>query len=564
MNVLRNLALATLLLLFLLTATALANPSAIKLSPDEEEWFRNHPVITLGTVPAWDPISIRDEMGELSGIAGEYRKIIEKSLPIKLELAPEDTWPQTLDNARNRKVDIVMLLGRTPARDSYLAFTEILVELPYVIVTRVDAEPVKDLSSLFGQRVAVREGFVSHEWLSTDHPEIVLIHKRDSISALRSVAVGEVTAFVGSLPDAIHAIHDGGITHLKVAANTGFSNKVRIGVRSDWPELVPILNKVITQITPAEHRAIWDRWISLPPLGVDPRIIYWAVTLFVVFTITILAYHNIRLRRAYAEVDQKVKERTQELEELDRALLRNLDRLSDANKELESFSYSVSHDLRTPLRAIDGFSSRLALEYADVLDAEGRRLLGVVIKSSRKMGNLIDDLLKFSRLGRKETSIALIDMEATARSVFSELTDGAREKQPEFVVNPMPPAMADPVLIKQVLVNYLGNAIKFTQYAEAPRIEAGGYKDGDENIYFVRDNGAGFDMKYAGKLFGVFQRLHTEDQFTGTGIGLAIIHRVISRFGGRVWAEGETGKGAVFFFTLPVGRSRENEAGNGK
>jgi two-component system sensor kinase len=525
--------------------------------------LNNHPVISLGNVPDWDPICIRDKNGELSGMAGDYKRIIEKTLPITLKLAPEAPWPQTLDSARSRKIDAVMLLGRTPARDSYLAFTDILIDLPYVIVTRVGAEPVRNISDLAGKRVSIRESLVSHEWLAAEHPEIPLAIKTSNVSALRAVAMGEVTAFVGSLPDALHIISQGGISHLKVAADAGFTNHLRIGVRSDWPELVSILNKALAGVTPAEHRAIWDRWIHEPPRGVDPRILYGLAGLFIASTIAILSFHNIRLRKAYAQVDQKVRERTLELEKLDEELKLNLQRLSAANKELEGFSYSVSHDLRVPLRAIDGFSRRLVEEYSGVLDSEGKRLLGVVIKAARKMDTLIDDLLIFSMVGRKEISVSTIDMEYLARAAFEELTAGSGKNPPEFMVNPMPQAKADPSLIKQVALNYLGNAIKFSESGATPRIEMGGRSAGRENIYYVKDNGAGFDMKYAGKLFGVFQRLHTEAQFPGTGVGLAIAQRIVSRFGGRVWAEGETGKGAAFYFTLPFADSPDSASEEG-
>lgn len=225
--------------------------------------------------------------------------------------------------------------------------------------------------------------------------------------------------------------------------------------------------------------------------------------------------------------------------------------LSASNKELEGFSYSVSHDLRVPLRAIDGFSSRLVEDYSGKLDDEGKRLLGVVIKSARKMGKLIDDLLNFSRVGRKEMALAAVDMERLARAVFEELASGLENTPPEFIINPMPPAAADPSLIRHVLVNLIGNAVKFTGRKEGGAIEVGGTDGEKENTYYVKDNGAGFEMKYVDKLFGVFQRLHTEEEFQGTGIGLAIVKRIVARHGGRVWAEGEAGKGAAFYFTLP-------------
>ena len=225
--------------------------------------------------------------------------------------------------------------------------------------------------------------------------------------------------------------------------------------------------------------------------------------------------------------------------------------LEATNKELESFSYSVSHDLRSPLRAIDGFSRILGEDYAGKLDDEGRRLLGVICDNSRKMGQLIDDLLEFSRLGRQPITAREIDMTALVRGVLQELGVDGPERKPLVMLDTLPRGWGDPALIKQALTNLISNAIKFSSKRPQPRIEISGRNDGDETIYEVRDNGAGFDMQYYDKLFGVFQRLHSAEEFGGTGVGLAIVQRVVTRHGGRVWADGKEGEGAAFYFTLP-------------
>jgi light-regulated signal transduction histidine kinase (bacteriophytochrome) len=222
--------------------------------------------------------------------------------------------------------------------------------------------------------------------------------------------------------------------------------------------------------------------------------------------------------------------------------------LEAVNRELESFSYSVSHDLRAPLRAIDGYARMLGEDYASRLDAEAQRLVGVVRSSARRMGQLIDDLLAFSRLGRQDVKKQPIDMTALANEVAAETGS-----QSAMEISTLPAAQADRTLLKQVWVNLIGNAVKYSAKAKRPRIEIGGRQDANELVYWVRDNGAGFDMRYVGKLFGVFQRLHRAEEFSGTGVGLAIVQRIVARHGGRVWAEGELGKGACFYFLLPKG-----------
>lgn len=225
-----------------------------------------------------------------------------------------------------------------------------------------------------------------------------------------------------------------------------------------------------------------------------------------------------------------------------------------ANRELEAFSYSISHDLRAPLRAIDGFSQIIVDDYRDSLDDEGRRLLGVVRDNAWKMRDLIDDILALSRLGRRQIVPSEIDMGALAQELFEQLRATAPERQIVLQVENSPPAYGDRVLIKQVMTNLLANAIKFTGNEEIAVIEVGGNREDSECAYYVKDNGAGFDMRYADKLFGIFQRLHGDEEFEGTGIGLSIVQRIVNRHGGRVWAEGKVGEGATFYFTLPKER----------
>ncbi|WNV03271.1 PAS domain S-box protein [Candidatus Methylospira mobilis] len=244
------------------------------------------------------------------------------------------------------------------------------------------------------------------------------------------------------------------------------------------------------------------------------------------------------LRALKNELEQRVVERTRQLEA--------------ANKELEAFAYSVSHDLRTPLRAIDGFSRILLDEYPGKLDKEGRRLLNVVRDNTCRMGQLIDDMLKFSRTGRVELTLSLIDMERLAHEVFEELRPAGAGDRLQLEIEAIPPAMGDSAMMRQVFVNLLSNAIKFSHSRDIARIKVGGSIAGSEAVYYVMDNGVGFDNQYVDKLFGVFQRLHSVNEFEGTGIGLAIVKRIITRHGGRVWAEGEVGRGATVHFTLPV------------
>jgi PAS domain S-box-containing protein len=226
--------------------------------------------------------------------------------------------------------------------------------------------------------------------------------------------------------------------------------------------------------------------------------------------------------------------------------------LEAANKELEAFSYSVSHDLRAPLRGVDGFSRILMEEYGPKLDEEAKRLLSVVRGEAQRMGHLIDDLLAFSRMGKQEMQNTFCDMAQLAQTAFEQIDAPARNRVRQFAVKELPPAYGDKAMLRQVFFNLVANAVKFSAHREQPEIEVGGYAVDRLTTYYVKDNGVGFEPRFAAKLFGVFQRLHREDEFEGTGVGLALVKRIILRHKGKVWAEGRVNKGATIYFALPV------------
>ena len=244
------------------------------------------------------------------------------------------------------------------------------------------------------------------------------------------------------------------------------------------------------------------------------------------------------------------KQAEEEIKKLNETLER---RVYERTRELESFSYSVSHDLRAPLRAIDGYAQILLEDYTPNLGDEGKRVCSVISGSAREMGRLIDDLLAFSRVGRASTESRLINMADLAKSVFFEITTPEDRERISFTVDALPDTLGDPTLMKQVWVNLIGNAVKFSSKKEHASIECGFERKGRDIIYHIRDNGAGFNMDYAHKLFGVFQRLHSAKEFEGTGVGLAIVKKIIQYHNGLVWAEGEQGLGATFYFSMPEG-----------
>jgi light-regulated signal transduction histidine kinase (bacteriophytochrome) len=288
----------------------------------------------------------------------------------------------------------------------------------------------------------------------------------------------------------------------------------------------------------------------------------WNIDEFIiVLSILAFAFAIFSLRR-WRELRDEIavrKRAEKEIKKLNGDLERRTIELEATNKELEAFSYSVSHDLRNPVLAIGGFSRLLLEKHSSHLDAKGVHYLNVILANAQNMCQLIDDLLAFSHSGHQHIEFSDIDMEELARALFEELKDIALGRMLRLNLKPLPPAHGDRSMIRQVFINLISNAIKFTRCKEIGVIEIGSWTRNHQNIFYVKDNGSGFDMLCADKLFGVFQRLHNPEEYEGNGVGLALVQRIIYRHGGRVWAEGKVNEGATFYFSLPMAPRREGK-----
>jgi signal transduction histidine kinase len=308
------------------------------------------------------------------------------------------------------------------------------------------------------------------------------------------------------------------------------------------PEFVPIFEKVgVTSLIVVRLRArgINLGFIALVRNGVG-RPAYTEDDLQLVLDLADRAALAIDNGRLVQELEARVRERTAELQ--------------GANADLEAFCYSVSHDLRAPLRAIDGFAQMLDEDHGAEIGADGQRVIGVIRTNAQRMGRLIDDLLRFSRLGRQALRSDEVSMAALVEELVEELRAAEPDRQIDFRIGDLPPVTGDHGLLRQVWENLLSNAVKYTGRCPVATIEISGAIAGEERCYTVRDNGAGFDPLYAAKLFGVFERLHRQTEFEGTGVGLALVERIVKKHGGRVWAEGRLNEGATFGFALPARR----------
>jgi light-regulated signal transduction histidine kinase (bacteriophytochrome) len=280
----------------------------------------------------------------------------------------------------------------------------------------------------------------------------------------------------------------------------------------------------------------------------------WNIDEFIiVLAILAFAFGIFSLRR-WRELKDEIAERRRaekEIKKLNEDLEHRTIELEATNNELEAFSYSVSHDLRNPVLAIGGFSRLLLEKYSSHLDGKGHHYLNIILSSTQNMCQFIDDILAFSHSGHRQIEFSDIDIGELAEALFEELKGITLGRMLRLNLKPLPPARCDRAMIREVLMNLLSNAIKFTRDKETGIIEMSGWIEKNQNIYYVKDNGAGFDMQNADKLFGVFQRLHNTEEFEGTGVGLALVQRIIHRHGGRVWAVGKVNEGATFFFSLP-------------
>jgi signal transduction histidine kinase len=380
-------------------------------------------------------------------------------------------------------------------------------------------------------RQALRDSAAHLELLTRDNAQQ---HARTV--ALSDVIGQDILSTDASLSAKLAGSIDGSVSILETISSLR-GNGDRIGALSDETEDAErtlLARREARNTLQGAHAKVWLVVGSLAGLAI--------------LSITFLALQREMLRRLH--VQQRAEAYAVEVEGLNTQLKAYSDRVEATNRELEGFSYSVSHDLRAPLRAINGFASMLEDDYGERLDAEGRRLLGVVRSNADAMARLIDDLLAFSRLGKASFVAAPVDMSALVAEVMTE----RGEARDSISVGPMPVAYGDRGLLKQVWANLIDNAVKYTGHVANPEIAISGDAGAAGEIeYRINDNGAGFDMRYYDKLFGVFQRLHSPSEFPGTGVGLAIVNRIITRHGGRVWGEGRPGAGATFHFTLPSG-----------
>ncbi len=512
----------------------------LSLSEKERAWLKAHPILRLGLDPIWEPIEFIDKDGRYRGISSAFMHRLSDLLGVELQYDPKQTWVQSVERAKRGEVDVLPALNPSPKRSEFLNFTESYLHFPFMIVTRADAPLITDMDDLSGWRVAVERNYVTREYLDRDYPTLQQLLTDDTAKALEAVASGKADAYVGNLTMASYLIDKLGLGNLKVAAPAPYNNDLAMGVRKDWPELVPILNKALNAIGDDERRAIRQESLAIRyDVEVDYTLLWQVVAgATMLLLLTLLWVAQVRRQRSALALAKAEAEQ--------------------ANRFKSYFLANMSHEIRTPMNAIIGFSY-LALQtnlnkrqyhYIDKIQHSAQTLLGV-----------INDILDFSRIEAGKLEMAKKDF--SLDEVYENLANitmlRAEEKGLAIYFRrerEVPDGLVgDSLRLGQVLANLVGNAIKFTEQGEI-QVNIQRLRREDNLVWLrfcVTDTGIGIEEAEIPRLFSAFTQLDdsTTRRYGGSGLGLSICNHLVHLMGGEMEVQSVLGEGSSFSFSLP-------------
>ncbi|WP_169853233.1 transporter substrate-binding domain-containing protein [Anaerohalosphaera lusitana] len=581
-----------LIILVLLASAALLvffqiSEQDISLTPEEKAWLRRHDgEIRVSGEPYWAPISFIDEGGRMRGIGADVLRKIEKEFNFEFVTVVYDSWSEVLESAREKKIDVVNAINRTQKRSAYLNFTECYIRVPTIMICREGLVRRLKPEELVNYRVGVMRDSALAGYLETEFAEIDFVAVSDNVTLLSMVSFGELDVGLINSAAASYYINEMGLSNLDIVGKTGFEYELSIGCRADEPILVSIMEKGLQSISDKEMDALLDKWVyvELRPWHANKEIIIVAsiAAIMILAGAATVLFWNYNLRRVVesktAELEKELAERKKgekEREELMR-------RLEAKNDEMESVIYVSSHDLRSPMVNIDGFSSEIERCFAVIKQVlEDERIpddirakidpmleedvpvaIGFIKNSTAKMDGLMKSLLKLSRLGRAAMEIERLDMNELIENILKGMHYQISSKGVSVEVEDLPCCWGDRAQINQVFTNLIDNAIKYLPDDREGIVKVTGWEEEHRGIYCVADNGVGISESQQQKVFEIFHRIDPDHPASGEGMGLAIVRRIVDKHGGHIWVESEEGQGSQFYVSLPHVQEPAEEAGD--
>lgn len=544
-----------------------AHQPQVALTQAEQDWLRAHPLVRWGADPDWPPFSSLDREGKVVGIDADITRLVAERVGLQIVFVRASSWAQVFEQAKAGEVDFLSATARSEERLESFLYSHGYGSFPVVIITR-EASPFLTVElNLHSMNLAEARDHVITTQLQKDFPTATFVLADTTEEALRLVARGKADASVVNLAVATRIVRLGGLTNLKISGVTHYEFPLRFAVRKDAPELVSILNKGLATITPPEAEAIYAANL-VPDIAkardwsVWRRRALYAIVIGVPLVAALLVWNyglarQIRLRKAAESALREARDCVQQHANNLDARVKEVERLNHdlllANQDLEAFSSSASHDLRAPLRRVNMSAGLICAETTNQLTEESRRWLENITEETKRMDQLIRDLLLFARLGRTELHKRSLDMKQLVNDTIQEFRPQFRDRDVVWSVGELGRIYGDPGLLHLAVANLIDNALKYTRRCPQARIKidvVAEEPDRHERAFYIQDNGCGFDPEHAGALFTPFYRLHHGKDYEGTGIGLANVKKIIERHGGRIWFKSEQDKGATFYFCV--------------
>jgi ABC-type amino acid transport substrate-binding protein/nitrogen-specific signal transduction histidine kinase len=530
----------------------------LQLSKEERSWLDNHSTVHLGVDQGWPPVEWIDEQGHYQGVASEYIGLITDMLGLQVAPVERMFWTEVLERARRGEVDMLPALVASPERSGYLNFTSPYLSFPFVIFTRENAPFITEIRDLYGKLVAVEEGHVSYEYLQRDHPKIKLMTYKTTHEILQALSLGDVEAYVGNLTVASYLMKKSGYTNIKVAAPTPYNFDLSIGVRQDWPEMIPILEKALSMIDEEQRNQIRQKWLTLNyELGVDYKLVKRiaigaGIFIFFVLLWVIFVYRKERmLQEAKAETDKA----NEAYQLANNQLLQANIKLKEMDKMKSMFIASISHELRTPLNSIIGFSGMMMQGTFGDLNEKYQDYTMRVNRSGKHLLELITDIIDISKIEAGRVDIMADDFKLD--EIVCEAVEGLGQQIERKGVSlkvdyPKDVAMhTDRRRLYQCLLNILSNAMKYTEKGE---IVLTAKEQEQEVLLTVQDTGIGISEADQVRLFEAFERMdsHLKIKAGGTGLGLYLTKKIVTDLlQGDVGVESKPGEGSSFWIRVP-------------